>query len=190
MVQPYLTYRELSAATIEERGAWVLLRRPLLWLLVTASFVSFTTTGRWVWVHVSTALVAWSFVPAYQILLVGLIGRRAARGRPLEQVVDLFFMGQGPWLLFFLLIAAVCLFAPDAWATFGWLLDFGLLPVALLATLGWSGVLTWAFFRGALELDRGAAALAAGLFYAGFAASIVGWYTAAGQLLPLLLHTR
>jgi hypothetical protein len=188
LFSPMRGYRDLAEEVRAEKvpRAWVLLRRPLLWLFVVASFVSFTSAGRWVWFHIFAAMLMWSFVPLYEGLFIAWIVRLLRSERPVSQVIDLFFAGQGPWLLFFMTVSAVCLFAPEVWPVFQFLLRVGALPAFLLAIAGWSVILTYAFFRSGLGMTRARSALGCAMFYVLFDGTIAGWYLATGQLYPLL----
>lgn len=185
MVRPFRTYREL-ALDRPPPTAWVLIHRPLWWLLFIASFVSLTAAGRLVLPHIVSAMIAWAFVPLFQIAWVGIVARRFAPRHALPSAVDLFYVGQGPWLLFLFFLAAVCLFVPDVWGAFQWLLGSGVLFIAGAVTALWSIVLTHAFFRSGLGVSRPRAFAATGAYYTAFASTIVLYYLATGQLLPLV----
>lgn len=188
LFSPIKVYRELSSQLAEEKVSRfvLLLRRPLLWLFVVGVFVSFITAGRWHALHVMSTMIMWSFVPAYQVLFIAWISRLLKCQRALSQVVDLFFAGQTPWYLFFSLISGICIFAPEVWPTFQWLLSTGVLAGLFLATIGWSVILTYAFFRSGLELSRARSAVGCALFYVLFDGTVAVWYLATGQLYPLI----
>jgi hypothetical protein len=186
MVRPFAHYRALSAVDAASSGVWLALRRPLLWLLIFGAFVSFTTAGRWVSVHVLAAGLQWIFVPLYQLVWLLAVVRLTGTKRPVAQLVDLFFAGQGPWLLFALAISGVCIFSPAVWPTFRWMMEHGVLIAIFLVAIAWSALLTFAFFRSALALSTRIAALATFAFYVGFDGTIVAWYLSTGQLYPIL----
>src|SRR6202012_4284608 len=131
------------------------LRRALFFLFGPGSFVSLTAAGRLVAFHVFSTMAFWSFVPLVQaaVFVVALRLVRAPR-RPPAHGLDLYFAGHGPWLMFFMLVAGVCLLAPDVYAAMTWLLRSYVLPGLMLVTIGWSGVLTYACFRAGLGLPR------------------------------------
>lgn len=185
---PWRVYRELSSSLRDDPSprAWILIRRPLLWLFVIAAFVSFTTSGRWIWFHLFATALMWSFVPLYQSVFIAWIARLLKSRRRIDEVVDLFFAGQAPWYLFLTVLAGVCIFAPDVWVAFQTLLFSGALIVVFVLTIVWSVLLTFAFFRSGLELSRGRAIAGCALFYLLFDGTIAAWYIATGQLWPLL----
>jgi hypothetical protein len=186
MVRPFARYRVLAAEDEDKAALWIAIRRPLLWLLVIGAFVSFTTAGRWVLLHVLFASAMWAFVPLYQIAWLLPITRMAGSKLGASKTIDLFFAGQGPWLCFALALAAVCLFAPDVWPAFRWLLGSGVLFIAFGLTLVWSALITVAFFKSALALRTRLAILATFAFYVGFDGTIAAWYFATGQLVALI----
>jgi hypothetical protein len=188
LTSPMKVYRELAAKLSEEKvsRAWLFVRRPLMWLFVVAAFVSFITAGRWVWFHIFGTALMWSFVPAYQILFVAWISRLLRSKRPMSQVVDMFFAGQTPWYLLFSIVSGICIFAPEVWPAFQWLLSSGVFAGLFLATIGWSLILTYAFFRSGLEMSRARSAVGCALFYLLFDGTVAAWYLATGQLYPLL----
>lgn len=187
MVSPFRTYLELSRVdAAHEHRAWLLVRRPLLWLFVIGALVSFSTSGRWVWFHVLSSLVMWAFVPLYQIFWMLLIVRVSRKSRPIAELVDLFFAGQGPWLLFFCVLSGICIFVPGVWPTFSWLMSNRILHAVLILTIAWSAILTFAFFRSALDMKPCGAFLATLAFYVTFDGTIIAYYVATDQLTPLL----
>jgi hypothetical protein len=80
-----------------------------------------------------------------------------------------------------LAIAGGSIFAPDPArllaATIGWLL--------LIAHL-WGALLTYACFRSGLALSRGRALAATAIHFTVVAVLILGFFLAAGQLLPII----
>ena len=194
MVRPFRTYAELAGAIDEPRGegprpARALAVRVAFILLVLAGFVSLTAAGRLVAFHVASTMLFWSFVPAVQAAVFALVLRLLDPSRARAAFVpalSLYFTGHGPWLSFFMLIAGVCLFAPDVYGTMTWLLGHGILPGAMLVVIVWSMVLTFACFRTGIGFSRARAGAATALFYAGFTVVIVGYYLAMNQIQPQL----
>jgi hypothetical protein len=189
MVHPFRTYAELAASPDPRPRSTLaaLAVRVALVLLVLAGFVSLISAGRLVAFHVASTMIFWSFVPAWQALVMALVLRVVDPGRGrdgLWSALALYFTGHGPWLLFLLSIAGVCLFAPDTGAAIRWLIWRGVLPIAMLGTIVWSMVLTFACLRAGLGLSRGRARAGTALFYAGFTVAIVGYYLSMNQIQP------
>ena len=154
MLRPVSTYRQLSK-TVDHSGVWILIRRPLLVALVIGSFVSITVSGHLTISLLFDGMVFWSFLPILQAILMSSIVVICGRRRmPTSTALDLFFMGHGPWLMWLLAIAATCLFFP-AKQFYLWPIEWGwILPVSLLGAWVWSGVTSFAFLRGALEVSK------------------------------------
>jgi hypothetical protein len=191
MFRPFRTYRELAALGVDPSPpAWVAIRGPIAMLFFIAGFVSITSAGRLVWYHVLFGMIGWSFLPVLQIAFLG-IAASLFRPRSISfaRAIDLFYAGVAPWFVLFFALAAVCLFSGDSWAVFEMLLGSGALFIGLTAAIGWSSLLTFAFFRAALGLGIARALAASGVYYASFAAAVAVYYAVTGQLLPLVWGT-
>ncbi len=154
MLRPASTYRQLSTDA-DDSGVWVMIRRPLFVALVIGSFVSLTVSGRLTVSLLLDGMVFWGFVPILQGVLMCVIvvvfGRRRLST---SKAIDLFFMGYGPSLIWWLTIAATCLFFPSK-QFYLWPVEWGwILPVTFLAACIWSSVTSFAFLRAALELSK------------------------------------
>jgi hypothetical protein len=191
MLRPFRGYSRLAQELQGEPLGWRLaVRRPVRWLLVIGAFVSLTSAGRLVALHVASGFVFWSFFPLLQTAGVLAMLALVARGRPRAASLDLYFAGQAPWLLFFVTLTGVCLFAPRVYDAFRWLLGTGVLPGLFVLTLLWSTLLTWAFLRRGLGLGRARATLGFVVLEAVYGGSLLAWFLATDQLQPLLLGGR
>lgn len=191
LVRPYRTFAALADEAVEPasgrvvRPAWLAVRRPLLFLLVGASFVSLSASGRFVVGHLFWAMLSLSFLVALHVASLTattlIFGRR-----PLARSIDLYFVARAPWYVLLLGLGAwLALFVATPVTIFGFFLG-GTMPVVLIATMLWSCVLDHAFYRRGLGYGAGraTAAMAVGLvLYLGLG---VVWYLATEQLLPLL----
>lgn len=185
MLRPERTYTWLAGRPVPP-GPWVLARRPLQWFLVIGAFVSLTTSGRLLASHLLLSVLAWSFSPLLQILWMRVILRLFRREVSFARSVDLFFVGQGPWLFFLWLIAAVALFSPEGWTTLGVLLGSGFVPLGVLIAVGWSMLLTLACFRRGFELGARRGFYATLGYYGLYGSTLVGYYWVVGQLPPII----
>jgi hypothetical protein len=185
MVRPFRTYAEITVLP-EPAPARAAAARVILILFTLGGFVSLITAGRLVAFHVAGTMISWSFVPAVQAAAFAAALRIIGNRAPLAPALALYFTGHGPWLLFLLLIAGVCLFAPDTYATLRFMLGRGVLPALFLGTIAWSGVITFACFRAGVGLTRARAGAATAIFYLGFSSAIVGYYLAMNQIQPQL----
>jgi hypothetical protein len=126
-------------------------------------------------------MISFAYVPVVHAIAVALATRSVAREVRITRAFALYAEGYGPWYVFMLLVAGGSLFAPSParllTAVGGWL---------LLAALVWSIVLTFACFRSGLALSRRRAATATALHYVIVAGLVLGYFLAAGQLLPIV----
>jgi hypothetical protein len=135
-------------------GRWLYWRRPLLLLLILCSGISLLATGRFSLHVVGSAAIYWSLLPLAEI--VGLAAVR--RKWPEAPVVDRFFTGHGPWLLFII-----------AFAAFGSAAVLNLWVAAAVAVLMWSCWIDYRFFAsvGKLVLHRAVSWTLFAMFFAG-----------------------
>jgi hypothetical protein len=112
MMAPLAAYRRLAAEP-PRSGLVTLLRRPALAAVVIGGAVGLTSTGDATVPTLLTTTICWCFVPAVQLVVAAsLIAlSRPRTGLRLAPVLDLFFAGQGPWLLWTLGVAAAALVA-------------------------------------------------------------------------------
>lgn len=185
LARPFQAYAELAVEG-EEQPARTALTRALFFLFTVAAFVSFVTAGRLVAFHLVSTMLFWSFLPAVQALAFVFALRLTAPRESRAEALALYFAGHGAWMLFFLAVSAMCLFAPDVRAAFQWLLAKGVLPLLMLVTIAWSIVITFACFRAGVGLARNRAAAATGIFYGAFTVVIVGYYLAMNEIQPQL----
>jgi hypothetical protein len=156
MMAPHSAYRRLAAEapspTSSSSALRLLARRPALAALVIGGAVALTSTGGATARAMITTTVCWSFVPGVQMMVAGvLIALWRRPGLRLCPALDLFFAGQGPWLLWTLGVAAAALAAFGLGGhTVPRLLY--LLPLALVPFC-WTTIIIFAFCREVLELD-------------------------------------
>jgi len=186
MLRPFRAYAALAAEAPSSGAAWLFVRGPMKLLLTLGVFVSITTAARIVWPHVALAFIAWAFAPLMQMTFVVAVAGAFRSKRRAAELVDLYFVGQGPWLLLLCALSGICLFAPEVWPVFRWLLSWNVLLVALVVTILWSGTLTAAFFRHGAGLGRGATAGATAAFYLAYFGALFLYYLVTGQLAPIL----
>lgn len=183
-VSPFRGYTklgdELRATPVREARARILFGAVRL-VLVVGIFVSYTSTGRLSPLDVVLAAGSYGWMPFVQSLGV-LAGRRLGKSteRP-ETLLALYFEGHGGWFVALLAIVATLLFAPDPASAAA-----KVAPVVVLAALGWGIVGTYAMFARGASLPRGRAIVATSAFYLVAIGSVVAYYVAAGQLLPIL----
>jgi hypothetical protein len=158
MLAPRAAYRRLVAeapgSPSSAGSAWgLLLRRPALAALVIGGALALTSTGGATARALVTTTICWSFVPGVQLMVAAvLIALRRRPGLRFSSALDLFFAGQGPWLLWILTAAAAALVAfrrgGHTVPRLGYLLPLAVVPFC------WTSVIVLAFGREVLGLDR------------------------------------
>jgi len=189
LVRPFKTYRALAERRADR--TWRDLARGLLLeFVLLGAFVSLTSAGRLVIGHMLFTAVFWGFLPMLQLFAVGVAVRVAAPRERLVPATSLYLEGLGPYYVFYLVLPAICLLAPDVYGAMTALLRAGVLPFYLLATIVWGVTITWAFFREGLVLSRKRAALGAAIFYAIFVGVVLGYYLACNEIQPQIVGTQ
>ena len=185
MLRPFAAYQRLASEPAPADG-WGFLQRPLFQAFLLGAIASLGIARRLSLPLVLSAGIAWSFVPALQIASVLAVRRSVGhRSLPPGRSIDLYFMGQGPWLLWLLVLVAVQgLLPPErAAAAMG---PKGPLFWSFAVPLLWSPLLTYAFLRGALQASRARALRALGLHTALIWGVVLGFFQLSGQLGPRL----
>jgi len=120
------------------------LRRPLLLAFVFGCAVSALASGRFSARLIADGAVSFAFVPAIELVAFALVYGTGTRQRlPFARVVDLFFTGNTPWLLWLAGLATVgCLVSPRHIGS--WILPIGL---SMLVPIAWSASIDFHFFR-------------------------------------------
>jgi len=180
MVRPFRVYAELALAE-EGNGRPTVLAGMARFLFVFGAFVSLTATGRLAPNELVSGMISFSYVPIVHAIALGLATRSVAREIRLARAFALYAEGCGPWLFFLLLVAGGSLFAPAPARLLS-----GISGWMMLGATVWSGLLTYACFRSGLGLSRRRAATATALHYVFATGLILGYFLAAGQLLPIV----
>jgi len=164
----------------------VFARRPALLLLMLGAFVSFTSAGRLVTYSLLNTAAFWLFVPGLQVVAIIVVSRALRANCGTSVAIDRFFVSQGPWYIFFLTISGLCLFSPDVYGSFSFLMGNGILPIGLLATAFWSNILSVACFRAGFGFSWKRTAAAFALYHLLYSGVVISYYFAMDQLQPLL----
>ena len=145
LLDPAATFGELAAD--RRRGAWTLVRRPLLMLFLFGCTLSFQVSGRLSVRLIVDGAVSFAFVPTFELLSLAIVYRRGPRPLPFARAADLFFAANAPWLLWLVAFSALrCLQTPrQATAPALWLL--WTLELSLLMVTAWSARIDVHFFR-------------------------------------------
>jgi hypothetical protein len=151
LVRPASTFAALANGP---HRPWAVARRPLLFLVVIACTVSLVASGRLSLRLISDGAISFAFIPAFEIAALALVVRMSsARRVALPEAVDLFFVGNGPWLLWLVVLAGTASIIPPT-AIGGWSRP---VILAMSIPLGWSAYIDWHFFREVMGRSRRAA---------------------------------
>lgn len=153
-------------------------------MLTLGLFVSISTTGRVVPAQVAGTMLAWLFAPLVQSAAVLFVGAVFVKRVPRARLLDLYFAGHAPWLLFMWIASGIVVVPPNPTAIFFFLLAKGIAPALFVITFVWGIVLNVAMFRAGLGLSRGKTALAVTLFYVLFVGQVVAYYLASDAIQP------
>lgn len=151
LLRPGPAFRTL-ARVVSARGST--LRGPLRLLLFLSATSSLVASGTLNVRLLADGAISFAFVPVIQLAALALVWTVVHRP-PLRfaSVVDLFFAGHAPWLLWLVVVAAVCTVVPPrALSPWVWPLVIG-----TLAPIAWSVWIDFHFFREVAErAPRGA----------------------------------
>jgi hypothetical protein len=157
LLRPADTLRAAAART--GNGAWVLLRRPMLLLVFIGATVSLQASGRLSARLLLDGMVAFAFVPVFELISVAIV-HRLNRGRmPISSAVDLFFLTNAPWLLWivaFDILRAALTSAEAGGVIFAWHMA---VPLSALLVAVWTTWIDRAYFREVLGPARADRAL-------------------------------
>ena len=142
MLQPARAYREFGIRTTALRG-WRAAQRPAFLVFLLGCLVSVVTGDGLNLRLFAAGVLNGVFVPVLEIAVLAALWR-GARKVPFGRMVDLFFMGHGPWVFWMLVMCAIWVFAepPLAFRLTGQGMWF-LFAVAFV----WSGYIDFCFFR-------------------------------------------
>lgn len=183
LLRPRTTFAELARSPDE--GPRLLAARVGLQLLVLAVVVSLTTAGRLVPSHLVSAFLAWSFVPAIQLVAASLGIHVARRGLDLRRVLSIYAAGNGPWLLVFTIVPAAMVLAPETAVSF-WI-ERGLVPIVVGGALLAGVWLTYVFHRAALGVGALRALAATAVDLAVKVLLSLAWFQVMDNLVPQFL---
>jgi hypothetical protein len=166
---PARTFRELAASS--DRGAWTLVRRPLLLMFAMGLTVSLSSSTRVSVRTVVDGMISFTFLPISEVLAMGVVYLGGDRRVPFTRVVDAFLVSNAPWLLW---ILAFCVWQGTMSATVISDTMARSLVASLLVPAGWAAYLDLQFFRVVLSRPGGAAATDL------IIARVIGWTCALG----------
>ncbi|HEX7138402.1 MAG TPA: hypothetical protein VF219_11165, partial [Vicinamibacterales bacterium] len=103
LLGPSAAFRELAVES-PAGTVWASLRRPLLLLLFLGCTVSLQASGRLSARLVFDGMIAFAFVPTFELIALAFVYRRRPRRVTMSQAIDVFFVANAPWLFWLLLL--------------------------------------------------------------------------------------
>src|SRR6185503_10095199 len=134
------------------------LKRPLLVAFFLGCTVSYLTARTLTLRLIVPSMVYWSFVPLIQIAALAAVCRRDRQKILFPELIDSFFRGYSPWLLWLAGLCAIsCLLSPAA-KSFDWTVTILWLDGGAALAIASSLYIDFRFFRSVLQRDRARAA--------------------------------
>jgi len=147
LVRPTATYRALAGDATRSASWW---RRPLVLLLVLACGVSLFAAQRVTPRIIVDAAIGFAFIPMSEAAGLAIVWARQRSLLPFARCLDVFFVGNAPWLVWLITITALASVAWPAYWDFRWFL------MSLVPPIVWSAWLDIVFLRVVLGQPRGA----------------------------------
>jgi len=126
--------------------AWLAIRRPLLVAVVLGCAVSLMTSGRLSLRLAAPATLYWTFVPLLEIAGLAAVWPWKRSPVSFARAIDLFFVSNTPWSLWFTAFAALWALFPPA-RVFAWTGNPWPWYASALAVGLWCARLDFRFFR-------------------------------------------
>jgi hypothetical protein len=150
LVGPSAAFRELAVEP-PASPAWSALRRPLLLLLFIGCTVSLQASGRLSARLVFDGMVAFAFVPIFELIAIAFVYRRKPRRVTLSQAIDVFFVANAPWLVWLVLMNVWRSVLTPIQASTMLGVPYYLMPLSLIPMAIWTTYVDLQFFREVLS---------------------------------------
>src|SRR5262245_54501626 len=132
-------------------SAWLALKRPLLLAFFLGCTVSFLTSRMLTLRLVVPAMIYWSFVALIEIAALAAVCRRDRKNILFPKLIDSFFRGYSPWLLWLVGVCAIwSVLLPPA-KPFDWRLSILWADFGGVIAIAWSLYIDFSFFRSVLR---------------------------------------
>src|SRR2546423_7344742 len=128
-------------------NVWLGLRRPLLLALFLGCTVSFLTSGTLTLRLIAPSMIYWSFVPIIEIATLAVVCIGDRRDIPFPRLIDSFFRGYGPWLLWLVVMCAIWTLLSPASKSFDGTINIAWLTGGAALAMVWSLYIDFSFFR-------------------------------------------
>jgi hypothetical protein len=139
-------------------SVWVGLKKPLFLAFFLGCTVSFLTARTLTLRLLVPEMVSWAFVPLIEIAALATVCRRDRRNIPFAELIDSFFRGYSPWLLWMTGICAIWSFLSTASKSLDWTISVVWLLGGVVCAVVWSLFIDFRFFRSVLQRSPAVAA--------------------------------
>jgi hypothetical protein len=183
MFSPAATFKAAMEESSAQTSRWAPFARPALFAFIIGVVTSICSTGRVTGSLVIGGTICWSFAPALQTLVASVV-LSTSRWRPpasLAHQIDWFFIGQGPWALWLLIVAAWSAAVPITRQPQRPILISAVVPAA------WTAVIVFKFFRTVFQCSQAKAIRRTGLHQGLIWLAIAAYITLMNQLWPRLV---
>ena len=133
---------------------WPAVKRPLFVAFLLGCTVSLMTARLLTLRILVSAMVYWSAVPLIEIAALAVVCRRDRHETPFPHLIDAFFKGFTPWLLWLVGVSAIGSFLAPAAEAADWTVSMVWLVGGGALALVWSLAIDFSFFRSVLRRSR------------------------------------
>ena len=138
--------------------AWLGLKKPLALAFFIGCTVSFLTVGTLTLRLVLPATIYWSFVPIIEIAALAAVCWNNREKLPFPNLIDSFFAGYRPWLLWLTGMSAVWFFLSPSTRRLDWTVEVVWELGGIVIAVVWSLYIDFHFFRSVLKQSSSRAA--------------------------------
>jgi hypothetical protein len=139
-------------------SAWLGFKRPLFLAFFLGCTVSFLTARTLTLRLVMPEMVSWAFVPLVEVAALAAVCRRDCRSTPFVELIDSFFSGYSPWLLWMTGICAIWSLLSPASKSLDWTISIVWVLGGVVLAAVWSLFIDFRFFRSVLHRSPAVAA--------------------------------
>ena len=130
---------------------WLAFKKPMLVAFFIGCTVSFLTSGTLTLRLIGPATIYWGFVPLIEIAALSAACWRDRHGIPFPRLIDSFFRGYSPWLLWLTGLCAIWTLLSPSSRSLDWTLTTVWLLGGAALAIAWSLYIDFRFFRSVLR---------------------------------------
>src|SRR5205823_2971794 len=138
-------------------NAWLGLKRPLFLAFFLGCTISFLTSRTLTLRLIGPSMIYWSFVPLIEVAALAAVCWKDRQNIPFPRLVDAFFRGYSPWLLWLTGVCAIWSLLSPPTKSFDWTVSIVWLDGGLALAIAWSLYIDFWFFRSVLRRSPAAA---------------------------------